>query len=81
VSYAADERDLAKLHMKRLLESGLGGSLLLFDRGYPSAAFLSHTLTAGFAFVMRVGIYSLTQSRTRAGSPYLMRANNSLSVC
>ncbi len=52
--YAADERDLAKLHMKRLLELGLGGSLLLFDRGYPSAAFLSHTLTAGFSFVMRV---------------------------
>ena len=38
-----------KLHMKRLLELGLGGSLLLFDRGYPSAAFLSHTLTAGFS--------------------------------
>lgn len=52
--YAADERDLAKLHMKRLLELGLGGSLLLFDRGYPSAAFLAHTLTAGFSFVMRV---------------------------
>ena len=26
--YAADERDLAKLHMTRLLELGLGGSLL-----------------------------------------------------
>ncbi len=33
---------------------GLGGSLLLFDRGYPSAAFLDHTLTTGFSFVMRV---------------------------
>lgn len=52
--YATDERDLAKLHMTRLLELGLGGSLLLFDRGYPSAAFLDHTLTAGFSFVMRV---------------------------
>ena len=26
--YAADERDLSKLHMTRLLELGLGGSLL-----------------------------------------------------
>ena len=52
--YATDERDLAKLHMVRLQELGLGGSLLLFDRGYPSAAFLDYTLTAGFSFVMRV---------------------------
>ena len=52
--YATDERELAKLHMDRLLELGLGGSLLLFDRGYPSAAFLARTLTAGFSFVMRV---------------------------
>lgn len=52
--YATDERDFAKIHMTRLLELGLGGSLLLFDCGYPSAAFLDHTLTAGFSFVMRV---------------------------
>lgn len=53
-SYATDERELAKLHMARLLELGLGGSLLLFDRWYPSAAFLAHALDAGFSFVMRV---------------------------
>lgn len=52
--YATDERDLAKLHMARLQELGLGGSLLLFDCWYPSAAFLSDTLRAGFSFVMRV---------------------------
>lgn len=52
--YATDERDLAKLHMARLQELGLAGSLLLFDRWYPSAAFLDHTLKAGFSFVMRV---------------------------
>lgn len=52
--YATDERDLAKLHMVRLQELGLGGSLLLFDRWYPSAAFLDYTLAAGFSFVMRV---------------------------
>lgn len=54
VPYAADERDLAKLYLKRLLKLGLGGSLLLFDCGYPSVAFLAHTLTAGFSFVMHV---------------------------
>lgn len=52
--YATDERDLAKLHMSQLRELGLGGSLLLFDRWYPSAGFLFHTLNAGFSFVMRV---------------------------
>lgn len=51
---ATDERDLAKLHMARLQELGLRGSLLLFDRWYPSAAFLAYTLNAGFSFVMRV---------------------------
>lgn len=52
--YAADERDLAKLHMSRLLELGLGNSLLLFDRWYPSVEFLYHTMSMGFSFVMRV---------------------------
>ena len=52
--YAADERDLAKLHMVRLQKLGLANSLLLFDRWYPSAAFLDYTRKAGFSFVMRV---------------------------
>ena len=46
--YATDERDLAKLHMARLQQLGLKGSLLLFDRWYPSAAFLAHIMDAGF---------------------------------
>ena len=52
--YATDERDLAKLHMARFQQLGLKGSLLLFDRWYPSASFLSYTMNAGFFFVMRV---------------------------
>lgn len=52
--YATDERDLAKLHMARLQQLGLKGSLLLFDRWYPSASFLTYTMDAGFFFVMRV---------------------------
>ena len=52
--YVTDERDLAKLHMTRLQELGLSGSLLLFDRWYPSVSFLAYTVTAGFFFVMRV---------------------------
>ena len=53
-SYATDERDLAKKHMERLLELGLGGSLLLFDRWYPSKEFIAYALDKGFSFVMRV---------------------------
>ena len=52
--YDCDERDLAKAHIKRLKELGLGGSLLLFDRGYPSAEMIAHLYENGFQFVMRV---------------------------
>ena len=54
--YATDERDLAKEHVKRLLELNLAGSLLLFDRWYPSAEFISFLYESGFHFVMRVRI-------------------------
>lgn len=53
-SYDTDERTLAKLHIQRLLELGMKGSLLLFDRWYPSKEFIAHTLNAGLSFVMRV---------------------------
>lgn len=52
-SYTKDERDLARLHVKRLLELGLKGSLLLFDRWYPSAEFIAFLRKNGFPFVMR----------------------------
>jgi hypothetical protein len=50
----ADERDLAKEHIERLSELSLGGSLLLFDRYYPSVEFISFIYESGFHFVMRV---------------------------
>jgi hypothetical protein len=52
--YDADERDLAKAHVKRLSELGLSESLLLFNRGYPSAEFIAFLYKSGFQFVMRV---------------------------
>ena len=52
--YTADERSLAKAHIKRLSELGLCGSLLLSDRGYPSAEFIAFLYESGFQFVMRV---------------------------
>ena len=52
--YDKDERDLAKLHINRLLELGMGNSLLLFDRWYPSAEFIGYVLEKGFSFIMRV---------------------------
>ena len=53
-SYDKDERVLAKAHAARLLELGLGGSILLFDRWYPSAEFIAFLYETGFHFVMRV---------------------------
>jgi hypothetical protein len=52
--YEKDERELAMMHVERLTELGLQGSLLLFDRGYPSAAFIAFLQDRGFHFVMRV---------------------------
>jgi len=52
-SYARDERDLARKHVERLLELGLKGSLLLFDRWYPSAEFIAFLRKNGSHFVMR----------------------------
>jgi hypothetical protein len=52
--YGTDERTLAKEHVKRLLELGLAGSLLLFDRWYPSAEFVGFLYESGFQYVMRV---------------------------
>ena len=52
--YECDERDLAKRHVNRLTELGLLGSLLLFDRWYPSAEFIGFLYETGFDFVMRV---------------------------
>ena len=54
--YGTDERDLAKMHINRLVELGLQGSLLLFDRGYPSADFIAFTREQGFHFIMRVRV-------------------------
>jgi hypothetical protein len=52
--YDKDERDLAKKHVERLSELGLQGSLLLFDRGYPSASFIAFLQERRFQFLMRV---------------------------
>jgi hypothetical protein len=52
--YEKDERDLARLHVARLKEIGLHKCLLLFDRWYPSAEFISFLRDEGFHFVMRV---------------------------
>ena len=50
----ADERVLAKAHVMRLTELGLTGSLLLHDRGYPSAGYIAFLYESGYNFVMRV---------------------------
>jgi len=52
--YKKNERDLAKLHIEKLCELGLCGSLILTDRGYPSIEFIAYLLKEGFHFVMRV---------------------------
>jgi hypothetical protein len=53
-SYTTDERSLAEEHIKRLSELNMQGSLLLYDRGYPSAEFIALHYESGFQFVMRL---------------------------
>lgn len=50
------ERDVAKLLINMLKESGLKNDLLLFDRGYPSVDFFLFLMEAGVKFVIRVPI-------------------------
>jgi hypothetical protein len=52
--YGTSERALAMKHMDRLAELGLGGSILLMDRGYPSVELIASVMARGFSFVMRV---------------------------
>ena len=52
--YSSSERELAIMHVRRLKELGLKGSILLFDRGYPSAEFITYLRQNGFHFIMRV---------------------------
>ena len=52
--YGFSERSFAMAHIYRLVELGLKGSLILFDRGYPSKEFMAFLIDLGFHFVMRV---------------------------
>lgn len=52
--YKASERDLAIQHIERIKGLNLPQSfLLLFDRGYPSAALIIYMLLTGVQFLMR----------------------------
>lgn len=56
--YDAGERNLAKVNLEKMLtlipDVSPYETLVLFDRGYPSAEFLSYLLNQGIHFIMRV---------------------------
>jgi hypothetical protein len=52
--YAASERALASMHIERLAELGLFGSVILADRGYPSYDFMAELIDNGFDFLVRI---------------------------
>jgi len=52
--YGTSERALATKHMDRLEELGVGDSILVMDRGYPSVELIASIMRRGFSFVMRV---------------------------
>lgn len=52
--YAESERNLLNQHIARLSEIGLGGSIILGDRGYPSYAEFMHIINSGFDFLIRL---------------------------
>ena len=54
--YDASERDLAKINIEKILpwETPYSRDLILFDRGYPSAALIFYLQTRGIHFLMRV---------------------------
>jgi hypothetical protein len=74
--YGTDERELAKKHAQRLLELNLGGSLLLLDRWYPSAEFVSFLYESGFDFVMRLRSKFNTESDSIKKQGWIDLAHN-----
>ena len=54
--YDTSERNLAKINIEKMIALGAPHSrdLILFDRGYPSAAFILYLLSQGVHFLMRV---------------------------
>ena len=51
----ASERTIAKKHLKKLEKMGLKNkSIVIFDRGYPSAELLKYLTENGFKYLMRV---------------------------
>lgn len=52
---STDERSLAERHVRRIAAMpGLSGSLLIFDRGYPSFRLMSLIESEGLSFLMRL---------------------------
>ena len=54
--YKASERDIAKELILQMLQDGNQSELILFDRGYPGAAFFSFLIKNGVNFVMRAKV-------------------------
>lgn len=52
--YSASERDLAYMHIERLTELGLKGSVILADRGYPSYELMAKLIDNSFDFLIRI---------------------------
>jgi IS4 transposase len=54
--YGASERDMAKLLISEMIKETTKRELILFDRGYPSADFVSFLLENRINFVMRAKV-------------------------
>lgn len=54
--YGASERDIAKLLISEMIKETTKRELILFDRGYPSADFISFLLENRINFVMRAKV-------------------------
>lgn len=54
--YKASERDMAKELILQMIKSGTQSELILFDRGYPGAAFFSFLIENGVNFLMRAKV-------------------------
>ncbi|MBP7331203.1 MAG: IS4 family transposase [Firmicutes bacterium] len=61
--YTTGERDIAIELIEKLKQLGLKNDLILFDRGYPSKAFISYLEDSGVKYVIRVSSEKIKQVR------------------
>lgn len=79
--YKASERDIAKELILQMLQDGNQSELILFDRGYPGAAFCSFLIKNGVNFVMRAKVSFSNDIKNAKKPDQIIEMKNGKDTC